>query len=105
MTQKRFAIRDSRAQASGVCTDALHRGCWGPFCRDCTGIYLLDSEAVPKPPIMFYNFQTKLLTPVRQLEEDPFRWVANLAATRDGRTVWFAQGTWHSSLTMAENFQ
>jgi hypothetical protein len=54
---------------------------------------------------MFYNFQTKLLTPVRQLEEDPVHWTANLAASRDGRTVWFAQGAGHSSITMAENFQ
>ena len=30
-----------------------------------TGIYLVDSEAVPKPTIIFYNFQTKLLTSVR----------------------------------------
>jgi hypothetical protein len=86
-------------------TDALHRGYWGHFAVTDTGIYLVDSEAVPKPTIMFYNFQTKLLTPVRRLDEDPVRWTANLAASRDGRTVWFAQGLWHSSITMAENFQ
>jgi Tol biopolymer transport system component len=86
-------------------TNALHRGYWGHFAVTDTGIYLVDSEAVHKPTIMFYNFQTKLLTPVHQLEEDPIRWTANLAASRDGRTVWFAQGVLHSSITMAENFQ
>jgi hypothetical protein len=86
-------------------TDALHRGYWGHFAVTDTGIYLVDSEAVPKPTIMFYNFQTKLLTPVHQLEEDPIRWTANLSASRDGRTVLFAQGTQHSSITMLENFR
>jgi hypothetical protein len=86
-------------------TDALHRGCWGHFAVTDSGIYLLDSDAAPKPAIMFYNFQTRLLTPVLQLEEDPVPWMANLAASRDGRTVFFALGNWHNSLTIAENFQ
>ena len=58
------------------------------------GIYLLDSDAAPKPNIMFYSFQTRLLTPVLQLHY-PVPWVENLAA----------EGNWHSSITMAENFQ
>jgi len=85
-------------------TDALHKGCWGHFAVTDAGIYLLDSDAAPKPTIMFYSFQTRLLTPVLQLEY-PNPWMANLAASRDGRTVFFAQGDWHSSLTMAEDFQ
>ena len=68
------------------------------------GIYLLDSDAAPKPTIMFYSFRTRQLTPVLQLEY-PVPWVADLAASRDGRTVFFAEGNWHSSITMAENFQ
>jgi Tol biopolymer transport system component/DNA-binding winged helix-turn-helix (wHTH) protein len=86
-------------------TDALHRWYWGDFSVTDMGIYLLDSDAVPKPTIMFYNFQTRLLTPVHQLEETPVRYGANLGASRDGRTVLFAQGDWHCSITMAENFQ
>jgi len=42
-------------------------------------------------PICYYDFKTRLLTPVLQLE-DPLPGTANLAASRDGRTVWFAQG-------------
>ncbi len=86
-------------------TDAPHVGYWGHFAVTDTGIYLLDSDAAPKPTIMFYNFQTKLLRPVLQLGENPAPWRANLAASRDGRTVLFAQESGHSSITMAENFQ
>ena len=69
------------------------------------GLYLLNSEVAPKPTLMFYNFQTRLLTPVLQLE-DSFPSAVNLAASRDGRTLWSAQqAARHSSLTMAENFQ
>jgi Tol biopolymer transport system component/DNA-binding winged helix-turn-helix (wHTH) protein len=86
-------------------TAAPHRGYWGHFAVTDTGIYLLDTDAVPKPTIMFYNFQTKRLTPVLQLEDIPGSWSANLAASRDGRTALFSQSTRHSSITMAENFQ
>ena len=85
--------------------DALHKGYWGHFAVTDAGIYLLNSDAAPRPTIMFYNFQTKLLTPVLQLGENPVPWMANLATSRDGRTVLFAQGSGHSSITMAENFQ
>ena len=85
-------------------TDALHKGYWGHFAVTDTGIYLLNSDAAPKPTIMYYDFKTNLLTPVLQLEK-PAPAAENLAASRDGRTVWFTQGTWHSSITMAENFQ
>ncbi|MEA2538787.1 MAG: hypothetical protein QOH35_153 [Acidobacteriaceae bacterium] len=86
-------------------THALHRGYWGDFAVTEKGIYLLDSDAIPKPTIKFYNFQSRLLTPVFQLADDPVPWEANLAASRDGRTVLFAQGIQHNSITMAENFQ
>ena len=86
-------------------TAAPHKGYWGHFAVTDTGIYLLDSHAAPKPAIMFYNFQTKRLTPVLQLEDLPVSWTANLAASPDGRTVLFSQATRHSSITMVENFQ
>jgi Tol biopolymer transport system component/DNA-binding winged helix-turn-helix (wHTH) protein len=86
-------------------TDALHKGYWGHFAVTDAGLYLVNSEAAPKPTLMFYNFQTRLLTPVLQLE-DPSPTAPNLAASRDGRTLWSAhQAARHSSLAMAENFQ
>jgi hypothetical protein len=42
------------------------------------GVDLRNSEAAPKPTLMFYNFQTRLLTPVLQLE-DPAPTAPNLA--------------------------
>jgi hypothetical protein len=86
-------------------TDALHKGYWGHFAVTDAGLYLLNSEAAPKPALMFYNFQTHLLTPVLQLE-GPSPGAPNLAASRDGQTLWFVQQqARHSSLAMAENFQ
>jgi hypothetical protein len=54
---------------------------------------------------MFYSFQTRLLAPVMQLEKRPIPWTENLAASRDGRTVFIAQNVFASSITMVENFQ
>jgi Tol biopolymer transport system component/DNA-binding winged helix-turn-helix (wHTH) protein len=86
-------------------TDALHKGYWGHFAVTDAGLYLLNSEAAPKPALMFYNFQTHLLTPVLQLE-GPSPGAPNLAASRDGQTLWSVQQqARHSSLAMAENFQ
>jgi Tol biopolymer transport system component/DNA-binding winged helix-turn-helix (wHTH) protein len=86
-------------------TEALHLGYWGYFAVTEKGIYLLDSDAAPKPTLMFYNFQTHQLGPLLRLAEAPVPWSANLAASRDGRTVFIAQGAQHSSITMVENFQ
>jgi hypothetical protein len=86
-------------------TDALHKGYWGHFAVTDAGLYLLNSESAPKPSLMFYKFQTRRLTTVLQLESSPSPGAPNLAASRDGRIVWFTQGAWQSSITMAENFQ
>jgi DNA-binding winged-HTH domains len=86
-------------------TDALHYGYWAHFAVAKDGIYLLNADTSPKPTIMFYNFHTHLLTPVHQLEEQPYPWSQDFAASPDGRTIFFAQGVEHTSLIMAENFQ
>jgi Tol biopolymer transport system component len=86
-------------------TDALHKGYWGHFAVTDAGLYLLNSEAAPKPTLMFYNFQTHLLTPVLQLQ-GASAGAPNLAASRDGKTLWSTQQqARHSSVAMAENFQ
>lgn len=86
-------------------TDALHKGYWGHFAVTDAGLYLLNSEAAPKPTLMFYNFQTRLLTRVLQLQ-GPSPGAPNLAASRDGQTLWSTQQpARHSSVAMAENFQ
>jgi Tol biopolymer transport system component/DNA-binding winged helix-turn-helix (wHTH) protein len=85
-------------------TNALHRGYWGYFAVTEAGIYLLDVDAVPRPTIMYYGFQTRQLRPVLQLEEHPLPWAANLSASRDGRILLITQGMLQSTLTMEENF-
>jgi hypothetical protein len=85
-------------------TDALHRGYWGHFAVTEAGIYLLDVDATPRPTIMYYSFEKRQLRPVLQLEEHPCPWMANLSASRDGRTLLFGQWIPQSSILMAENF-
>ena len=85
--------------------DALHRGYWGHFAVTEEGIYLLDADARPRPTVMYYSFQTKRLMPVFQLTEHPLPWRPELAASRDGRTVLFAQSIPQSYITMVENLQ
>jgi hypothetical protein len=85
--------------------DALHRGYWGHFAVTEEGIYLLDADASPRPTVMYYSFHAKHLTPVFQFTEYPIPWNPNFTASRDGRTVLFAQMVPQSYITMVENFQ
>jgi hypothetical protein len=91
--------------AEGLVTSALHRGYWGHFAVTDAGIYLLDVDATPRPTIMYYNFLTRQLTPVLELEEHPYPWIANLSAPRDGLTLVFTQQVPQSEIIMVENFQ
>ncbi len=86
-------------------TDTLHIGYWGYFDVTEHGIYFLDADVAPRSSIMYYNFQSKLLKPVAALGEDPVPWSANLGSSRDGRTLFIAQGVQHNFITLAENFQ
>jgi len=54
------------------------------------------------PTIMFYDFNSQKLKDVLRLQEDALPWQANLAASRDGRTLFFAQGKHKSSILMVE---
>jgi hypothetical protein len=84
-------------------TGALHRGYWGYFSVTDRGIYLLDVDAVPRPTIMFYSFQARRLIPVLQLSQQSDSWAPALAASRDGRTLFFSQYVPQNSITMVEN--
>jgi Tol biopolymer transport system component/DNA-binding winged helix-turn-helix (wHTH) protein len=86
-------------------TETLHRGYWGHFAVTKTGLYLLDADAKPSPAISYYNFQTQRLTRVLTLQQNPIPWSANLAASCDGRTLFYAEGASKSSITLVENFQ
>jgi len=84
---------------------ALHLGYWGGFAVTAGGIYLLDADAIPRPTIMYYDFQTQRVSPVIKLEQSPATWHSSLAASRDGKTVMFTQSLGQSHITMVENFQ
>ncbi len=88
-------------------TDALHIGYWGGFAVTKDGIYLLDSEADRGPAILYYAFKTHRLSRLLTLNEgqSPPPWNADLGASPDGRIVLVAQGTFRSSIVLAENLQ
>jgi len=86
-------------------TQAPHLGYWGHFAVTDAGLYLVDADAESGPTIMYYDFQTRGIKPVLVLKQDPLAWTANLSASRDGRTVLFAQAELKGAIFMAENFQ
>jgi Tol biopolymer transport system component/DNA-binding winged helix-turn-helix (wHTH) protein len=88
-------------------TDALHVGYWGDFAVTDGGLYLVDPDAEPGPSIMYYAFRTRRLTRVLTYSagQQAVPWVANVGASRDGRTIFFAQGTSKSWIVLAENLQ
>ncbi len=87
-------------------TDSLHVGYWGNFAVTDNGLYLVDADAKGAPAIMYYNFQTGRLSPILTFEKEPVPWTPNLTASRDGRTLLYAQVEFEdSTISMAENFQ
>jgi Tol biopolymer transport system component len=85
-------------------TAAPHLGYWGDVAVTDEGIYFLDSDAPGGPTIEYYAFQTKAIEKVFTFakSQSAIPWVANLGMSRDGRTIYFAQGTTKSSIVMAE---
>jgi hypothetical protein len=51
---------------------------------------------------LFYRFQSHELVPVMTLTENPLPWGANLSASRDGKTLLFAEYKVTRSITMVE---
>ena len=86
-------------------TAAPRLGFWGNWAVSEAGLYVLDDDIMPRPTIEFYNFKTRKLTPVIQLEHSGRAWDPGLDASRDGRTVLFVQWEPQVSLAMVENFQ
>lgn len=88
-------------------TDRLHIGYWGNFAVTEKGLYLVDTDAEPGPSIMYYAFRTRHLTRVLTYRagQHAVPWVANLGASPDGQTIFFAQGTSKSWIALAENLR
>jgi Tol biopolymer transport system component/DNA-binding winged helix-turn-helix (wHTH) protein len=86
-------------------TDAPHRNYWGHFAVTDIGLYLVDSSTEPGPTIFYYDFQSRQLKPILMLKQSAEFWTANLSASRDGRTLLFAQHEDRNSIMMADNLQ
>ena len=86
-------------------TPAPHLGDWGQFAVTETGIYLIDSTTEPGPTILYYDFSNRQLKPVLMLKQNTVAGTSNLAASRDGRTVIYAQTEGKGSILMADNLQ
>jgi Tol biopolymer transport system component/DNA-binding winged helix-turn-helix (wHTH) protein len=87
-------------------TDSLHVEYWGHFAVTENGLYLADTEAKGGPAILYYNFQTRRLSPILVFEKSPVPNTPNLAASRDGRTLLYAQVEFeNSTISMVEDFQ
>jgi Tol biopolymer transport system component/DNA-binding winged helix-turn-helix (wHTH) protein len=87
-------------------TDSLHLGYWGHFALTDNGLYLVDADAKGGPAIMYYSFQTRRLSSVLTYRQSPAAWFPNLAASRDGRTLFYVQAEFENSIiSMVENFQ
>jgi Tol biopolymer transport system component len=84
-----------------------HVSHWGDFAVTEAGIYVIDSDAEPGPAILYYSFATRRLVHTLSFNEGfaPISLTSNLGASRDGRTVFFAQGTSKSSIVIADNLR
>ena len=87
-------------------TDDLHLGSWGNFAVTERGLYFVNSEAKGGAALLYYNFQTRSLSSVVTLKDPPVIFLPNLAASRDGRTLFYARSGFESNMIlMVENFQ
>jgi len=86
-------------------TAAPRLGYWGYWAVCETGLYLLDDNILPRPTVEFYNFKTRKLAPVLQIEHSAPKWDPGLDASRDGRILMFVQYDSQSFIAMVENFQ
>jgi len=87
-------------------TGRLHRGYWGSFAVTDDGLYFVDSDADGGPAVLYYNLQTRQVSRILTLEKYPALWGPNLAASRDGQTLFYAQIEFeNSTISMVEHFQ
>jgi hypothetical protein len=78
---------------------------WGNFAAVDSGFYFVDSSTEPGSTIFYYNLKTRRQSPVVKLKLGTLPWTANLASSRDGRTLFYAQSDPKGFIMLAENFQ
>jgi hypothetical protein len=77
-------------------------GYWGHWAVTQDGLYLLNTDAEPRPGIEFYHFATRRITPILTLEMQPARQQPALSATMDGRTIYYTQYDRQSVINLME---
>jgi Tol biopolymer transport system component/DNA-binding winged helix-turn-helix (wHTH) protein len=85
-----------------VVADKPQVGYWGHWAVTQDGLYLLDTDAEPRPTIEFYRFATRRITPVFTLEMQPARQQPSLSATADGRAIYYTQYDRQSVIKLME---
>jgi len=100
-----WSMPASGGSESPVVTGKPQVSYWGHWAVTENGLYLLDVDAEPRPMIEFYSFATRRITPVLSLEKKPIDWQPSLSASRDGRTLFYAQNDPQSVIKMVENFR
>jgi Tol biopolymer transport system component/DNA-binding winged helix-turn-helix (wHTH) protein len=91
--------------AETLVTPVLRTEYWRGWAVSETGLYLIDDDVLTRPTIEFYNFRTRRLTAVMQIESSPLEGEPGLDASRDGRIVFFSHCLPGNSIAMVENFQ
>jgi Tol biopolymer transport system component/DNA-binding winged helix-turn-helix (wHTH) protein len=85
-----------------VVADKPQVGYWGHWAVTKDGLYLLNTDAEPRPAIEFYRFATHHITPVFTFEMQPVRQQHALSGTADGRTIYYTQYDRQSVIKLME---
>jgi dipeptidyl aminopeptidase/acylaminoacyl peptidase len=80
-------------------------GYWGYWAVADDGIYFVDPDAKPQAAIEFFSFATSRVTQVGALDKSPYKWVAGLAVSPDGRWILYSQiDQIDNNIVLVENF-
>jgi Tol biopolymer transport system component/DNA-binding winged helix-turn-helix (wHTH) protein len=72
-------------------TSAPLRGQWGYWAVTDSGLYMLDCHTKPHCTLEFYNFSTRKVSSLFQIEQELPAGQPGLTASRDGKTVLYSQ--------------
>jgi Tol biopolymer transport system component len=97
-----WSIPASGGRESLVVADKPQVGYWGHWALTQDGLYLLNTDAEPRPTIEFYRFATRRISSVLTLEKQAARQHPSLSATADGKTIYYTQYDRQSVIKLME---
>lgn len=74
-------------------TSAPTEGYWGHWALADAGLYMLDCRTKPHCTVEFYNFSSRTVSLLFQIEHEVVKGQPGFATSRDGRTVLYTQYT------------